>query len=399
MTLTPVKTVPAKGVSAGKTTVAIAAKGAQKPTGSKTGAARPPTASSQPRAPVPFPVKKANPPHKTVASPAVPKKASSLQAPPHPTPRATKAPHPTPRLTSAVQTLQPPPPPASPSDTSTTESSASSSSPRMRRLSHIATLEPVVSGKAHTIFIDKTMLMGFKSVTNWDSSIPTRLRGEKTNPAICLALPCFTRETCADIVQDAERAAERDGGWRARAVGCCTADVLVSDLSSAMRQRIHAAFEQNVMPVVAEVYPKARLNAKSLPPKPNHFFIIKYTAEKSPAFGLHARRARQTRAAPLAGGVASGGPGRRTLLTSPPWSVQVDHTAVTVNVALSEDFEGGGTFIRASTATAVTESARSSMGVCLRPRAGMALVHNGEVPHAGNAVTRGRRCARTRGRH
>ena len=166
-----------------------------------------------------------------------------------------------------------------------------------------------------------------------------------------------------------------------------------------MQRSIHAAFEQVIMPTVVQHFPKANVQVRSLPTAPNHFFIIKYTAEKSPAFGLHARRARQTRAAPLAGGVASGGPGRRTLLTSPPWSVQVDHTAVTVNVALSEDFEGGGTFIRASTATAVTESARSSMGVCLRPRAGMALVHNGEVPHAGNAVTRGRRCARTRGRH
>ena len=39
---------------------------------------------------------------------------------------------------------------------------------------------------------------------------------------------------------------------------------------------------------------------------------------------------------------------------------QLDHTAVTVNIALSNDFDGGGTFMRASSKAAPTEAGRSS---------------------------------------
>ena len=149
--------------------------------------------------------------------------------------------------------------------------------------------------------------------------------------------------------------AEASGGWRSRAVGCCTKDVLVSSLSTSMQRSIHAAFEQVIMPTVVQHFPKANVQVRSLPTAPNHFFIIKYTADgKNSSFGLH-----------------------------------VDHTAVTVNIALSDDFDGGGTFMRASSKAAPTEVGRSSQGFCLRPRPGIALVHNGEVAHAGNAITRG----------
>ena len=151
--------------------------------------------------------------------------------------------------------------------------------------------------------------------------------------------------------------AEASGGWRSRAVGCCTTDVLVSSLSNSMQRSIHAAFEQVIMPTVVQHFPKANVQVRSLPTAPNHFFIIKYTADgKNSSFGLH-----------------------------------VDHTAVTVNIALSDDFDGGGTFMRASTKAAPTEAGRSSQGFCLRPRPGIALVHNGEVAHAGNTITRGSR--------
>ena len=122
-----------------------------------------------------------------------------------------------------------------------------------------------------------------------------------------------------------------------------------------MQRSIHAAFEQVIMPTVVQHFPKANVQVRSLPTAPNHFFIIKYTADgKNSSFGLH-----------------------------------VDHTAVTVNIALSDDFDGGGTFMRASSKAAPTEVGRSSQGFCLRPRPGIALVHNGEVAHAGNAITRG----------
>tara|TARA_B100000795_G_C22377071_1_gene278280 strand:- start:18 stop:242 length:225 start_codon:yes stop_codon:yes gene_type:complete len=39
----------------------------------------------------------------------------------------------------------------------------------VRRLAHTATLEPVCSGRAHTLAVDKAMVVNFKSITNWDS--------------------------------------------------------------------------------------------------------------------------------------------------------------------------------------------------------------------------------------
>ena len=205
--------------------------------------------------------------------------------------------------------------------------------------------------------VRRPMVISLHAITNWQGGcVPHRLRAEKTRGTICLALPCFTRDTCAQIIADAERVAKTLGGWRNRAVGCCTQDVLISQLSTAVQQRVHAAFESNVMPIACDAFPTAKLTAQSLPASPSRFFVIKYTAEKQPSFGLH-----------------------------------VDHTEVTVNVALSDDFEGGGTFLRASTQRATTDAARSSQGLCLRPAAGMCLVHDGHVAHAGNAVTRGQR--------
>ena len=226
-----------------------------------------------------------------------------------------------------------------------------------------------------------------------DSPLARVKAGEKTSPTKVLVLPCMSQRLSAEIVEDAERVAAETGGWSNRAVGCCTEDVLVASLSDVVRAQICCAFEKRIMPFVSHVFPTARLSNSSLPqvksslaalhcakptgtacrqkhpPRPHtqddkYFFVIKYTNDRTPSFGLH-----------------------------------VDHTKVTVNIALSpsEDFEGGGTFIRASTATGVSEAARTSQGLCLRPRAGTALVHDGEVPHAGNKVTRGTRCAlRTR---
>ena len=70
--------------------------------------------------------------------------------------------------------------------------------------------------------------------------------------------------SCAEITEDAERVAAASGGWRSRAVGCCTTDVLVSSLSSTVQQRIHAAFEHVVMPAVTEFFPQAETAPKSL---------------------------------------------------------------------------------------------------------------------------------------
>ena len=73
----------------------------------------------------------------------------------------------------------------------------SSQSPNgTRNLAHTATLEPVCSGRAHTIGVDKAMIVNFKSVVNWDSRYLQLGNGllvaETLKPAAMLALPCLT---------------------------------------------------------------------------------------------------------------------------------------------------------------------------------------------------------------
>ena len=60
------------------------------------------------------------------------------------------------------------PRPASPARRSLSPPSSQSPS-GTRHLAHTATLEPVCSGRAHTIGVDKAMIVNFKSVVNWDS--------------------------------------------------------------------------------------------------------------------------------------------------------------------------------------------------------------------------------------
>ena len=61
-----------------------------------------------------------------------------------------------------------------------------------KRLVHTVTLEPVCCGRAHTLAVDKPMLVEFKAVTNWETSPISMLIAERTKPATCLALPCLT---------------------------------------------------------------------------------------------------------------------------------------------------------------------------------------------------------------
>ena len=86
---------------------------------------------------------------------------------------------------------------------------------------------------------------------------------------MCVAVPSVGArrpEACAEIVADAKREAMASGGWRPRAIGCCTNYVLVSSLSNPVQQRIRDALEQ-VMPVVIEHFPEANLKPRSLPTK------------------------------------------------------------------------------------------------------------------------------------
>ncbi len=113
------------------------------------------------------------------------------------------------------------------------------------------------------------------------------------------------------------------------------------------------------MPLVCELFPEANLRADSLPAERGSFFVIKYTAQSRPNFGLH-----------------------------------TDGSAVTVNVALSDErkngsvaddeFSGGGTYFPARGSCA-------SSGMLMKPDAGVAILHDGKTEHAGARVTAGAR--------
>ena len=83
------------------------------------------------------------------------------------------------------------------------------------------------------------------------------------------------------IREDAERTAERLGGWRPRAVGCCTNDVLVSQLSSASQQLIFDAFRRVILPFACKAFPDAKLSPDSLPSSVECFFIVSMAGDQS----------------------------------------------------------------------------------------------------------------------
>ena len=200
-------------------------------------------------------------------------------------------------------------------------------------------------------------------------------------------LPCLTPAAAAAIRHDAERTAERLGGWKPRAVGCCTNDLLVSQLGVASQQLIFDAFRRVIMPFAIKAFPDAKLCEDSLPSSVECFFIIKYKADKSrKEFGEH-----------------------------------IDHTKITVNISLTsptDDYTAGGLFFpcskglagvdtpgrvggaagagaRAAECLASVASSRmaasQSKGLLLKAGAGTAVIHHGDVRHAGDRIESGER--------
>lgn len=101
-------------------------------------------------------------------------------------------------------------------------------------------------------------------------------------------LPCLSVAAAAQLREDAERTAQRLGGWAPRAVGCCTNDVLVSQLSVSSQQIVYDAFRSVIMPFATKAFPDAKLSKDSLPSSVQGFFIIKYKADKARReFGEH----------------------------------------------------------------------------------------------------------------
>jgi hypothetical protein len=203
-------------------------------------------------------------------------------------------------------------------------------------------------------------------------------------------LPCLSPAAAQQIREDAERTAERLGGWAPRAVGCCTNDVLVGQLGAASQQLIFDAFRHVLMPFAMQAFPEAGLSPSSLPRSPECFFIIKYKADKNRReFGEH-----------------------------------TDHTKITINLSLTSpgvDFSAGGLFLPCAKGLqsggsgvqtyrpasdkggvyamaeqiAQLSSRRSvaaqSKGVLLKAPPGTAIMHHGDVKHAGDRIEMGER--------
>ena len=169
----------------------------------------------------------------------------------------------------------------------------------------------------------------------------------------------FSRTEAKELRTAADDAAKTMGGWAPRGRGCCTDDVLVCALPARSRYLVCRAFKERLMPLVCELFPEANLRPDSLPAERGSFFVIKYTAQSRPNFGLH-----------------------------------TDGSAVTVNVALSDErkngsvaddeFSGGGTYFPARGSCA-------SSGMLMKPDAGVAILHDGKTEHAGSRVTAGAR--------
>lgn len=208
-------------------------------------------------------------------------------------------------------------------------------------------------------------------------------------------VPCLSPSAAEAIRQDAERSAAKMGGWAPRAVGCCTNDVLVSQLSAASQQLIFDAFRRVIMPFAVKAFPDAKVSLDSLPRSVECFFIIKYKADKSRReFGEH-----------------------------------TDHTKITVNLSLTSpgtDFEAGGLYVPcggkgglaadepshgagdatatkaagvcsgvahavASLASGGRSLASQSKGILLKAPAGTAIIHHGDIRHAGDRIEAGER--------
>ena len=227
-------------------------------------------------------------------------------------------------------------------------------------------------------------------------SVPYALRMHKGSAMGTVhIIPVLTPAAAQAIREDAERSAQKVGGWAPRAVGCCTNDVLVSQLSAASQQLIFEAFRNVIMPFAVKAFPDARLNVDSLPRSVECFFIIKYKADKSRReFGEH-----------------------------------TDHTKITVNLSLTSpgtDFEAGGLYFPcagkggleaagdeatargatgdgkvtksggvcagvASALSARRSLASQSKGLLLKAPAGTAIIHHGDIKHAGDRIEAGER--------
>uniref|UniRef100_A0A7S0EM06 Fe2OG dioxygenase domain-containing protein n=1 Tax=Phaeocystis antarctica TaxID=33657 RepID=A0A7S0EM06_9EUKA len=178
------------------------------------------------------------------------------------------------------------------------------------------------------------------------SLVPERFR-EKLESTVH-TLPVFSADVALSIALDAQSVAGQIG-VTCRGASLKTDDVLVSSLSRESRDHVHKALHDVVLPYAMAAFPELGLRCATTPTDKN-LFIVRYTGAGRPSLGVHK-----------------------------------DQVPLTVNIALSPhcDYEGGGTYFPARAA--------ECNGLVLRPHAGTALMHDGNVEHAGNKVTGGTR--------
>ena len=108
------------------------------------------------------------------------------------------------------------------------------------------------------------------------ASVPYAIRvHNESNQGTCHVLPVLTPLEAAFIRQDAEKCALAAGGWKPRAVGCCTNDLLCKQLSAQSQQLIFNAFRRILMPYATRAFPEANLAADSLPSSVECFWIVR----------------------------------------------------------------------------------------------------------------------------
>ena len=227
-------------------------------------------------------------------------------------------------------------------------------------------------------------------------------------------VPCFTPAAAQQIRLDAEAAAKRLGGWAPRAVGCCTNDVLVSQLGATSQQLIFDAFRRVLMPYACRFFPNANLTPESLPKNPECFFLIKYSGDRSrKEFGEHTDHTKLTINISLTNPVTDHSAGG-LFLPVPKGILDVEPATPRPGAGVKDGASGAtlatsvmsalGSATR-SAADAVagalngnttrdttgTLHARDSRGVMLRPRAGTCMMHHGDVRHAGDRIESGER--------
>jgi len=201
--------------------------------------------------------------------------------------------------------------------------------------------------------------------TKFTFSQPQRTWGVASQQsALCTVPAVFNAQECAALIKEADKVGASKG-WHHRGASLPTDDVLVSDLSDSSRALIKKRVDRLLHVGAAE----GLIRSKQLPAV-SETFVIKYGAPAD------CKLSRRTGATANTGSIEERN--CRDALRK-----HVDSTALTINISLSNEseYEGGGTRFFAADRKELT----------IRNAAGSALLHDGDIEHAGVAISSGKR--------